>query len=80
MIFDVNLVVQSVISEKDGTTVRQTVAHHTTMATWARYTMWFTPFQEKDTISRSVYKPKGRIGGAGLYYRSNSNVVSLKNI
>ena len=28
---------------------------HTTVFTWARYAMWFTPFEEKCTIIGSVY-------------------------
>ena len=59
----------SVISENDGITVRQTDSsiHHTTVATWASYAMWFTPFEERGTIIRSVPKPSSRISGAGSY-------------
>ena len=34
---------------------------------WARYAMWFTPFEEKGTIIRSVSKPSCRNSGAGPY-------------
>ena len=37
------------------------------MATWARYAMCFTPFEENGTIIRSVSKPNSRIGDAGPY-------------
>ena len=39
--------------------------HHTTVATWARYAMWFTLFKEKGTLIRSVSKPSCRNSGAG---------------
>ena len=58
----------SVTLENDGITVRQTVAtHHTTVAAWARYAMWFTPFDVNGTIIRSLSKPSCRNSGAGPY-------------
>ena len=58
----------SVMSENDDITVRQTVAHTiTTVATWARYAMCFTPFEKKGTIIRSVSKPSCSNSGAGPY-------------
>ena len=53
------------MSENDGITVRQIVAHHTTVAIWARYAMWFKPFEEKGTTVRFVSKPSS---GAGPYH------------
>ena len=41
------------MSENDGIIVRQTVVH-TTVATWAEYAMWFTPFEEKGIIKYYV--------------------------
>ena len=37
------------------------------VATWARYAMWFTHFEEKGIIISSMSKPSSRISGAGLY-------------
>ena len=55
-------VVTSVVCENDGITVRQAVAHTTTMAA-----MWFTPFEEKGTIIRSVSKSNYHNSVAGSY-------------
>ena len=37
------------------------------MATRAGYATWFTPFEEKGTIIRSMSKPSSRISGAVPY-------------
>ena len=57
------LIVETLImSENDGITVTQTVAH-----IMLRYAMWFVPFEEKDTIISSVSKPRCYNIGAGPY-------------
>ena len=64
------IVETSAMSENDGTTVRQAVAHtthHTTVSTWARYDVWFTPFEEKGTLIHSVSKRSCRNSGTGPY-------------
>ena len=61
-------VAMSVMSENDGITVKQTGStHHTTVATWARYAMWFKLFEEEGTIIHSVSKPSCRSSGTGPY-------------
>ena len=37
--------------------------------------MWFTPFEEKGTIIRSVSKPSSHISGAGPYDTTTTGPV-----
>ena len=55
------------MSENDGITVRQTVAHTVQLVTWGRYAMWFTPSKEKGTLIRSVPKPNSGNNSTGQY-------------
>ena len=41
--------------------------HHTTVAIWARYAMWFTRFEEKGTLISSASKLSCRNSGDDLY-------------
>ena len=56
-----------VVSENDGITVRQTVAHTIQLWPHGLGAMWFTPFEEKGTIIHSVSKSSSHISGAGPY-------------
>ena len=64
------IVETSIMYENDGTTKlldKNSSTNHTTVAAWARYAMWFTLFEEKGSIIRSVSKPSCRNGEAGPY-------------
>ena len=61
------IVQTSVMSENDGITVRQTVAHTVQLGPHGYVRHVVHAFEEKGTIIRSVSKPRSRINGAGPY-------------